>query len=130
MNNLIIKGRLTHDPETRKSASGGEFCRFTVAVDRRRKDDPTDFFPCVAFGKTAEFIQRYFTKGKEILLTGELHIDKYEKDGEKKTAISCTVNNAEFCGTKGSDAGSDAETTYKSGGVEVTYADDADDLPF
>ena len=77
MNKIIIKGRLTRDPELKTGGSGAEFCKFTVAVDRRLTKDKdiqknTDFFDCTAFGKTGVFIKNYFTKGREILVDGRM----------------------------------------------------------
>ena len=67
MNKVVLVGRLTKDPELRFAAgSGSAVCRFTVAVNRPFKKDETDFIGCVAFGKTAETIAQYLTKGREI----------------------------------------------------------------
>lgn len=103
MNSLILKGRLTADPELKNTSNATEYCDFTVAVDRyagKDKDKETDFVPCRAWRHTAVFVDEYFKKGQEILIDGELRIDRYEKDGEKRTYSFCQVNRAEFCGSK------------------------------
>ncbi len=139
MNKVIIKGRLTADPELSNTASAVEYCKFTVAVDRyagKDKEKETDFVPCTAWRQTAVFINKYFSKGKEILILGTLRFDKYEKDGEKRTFASVQVDNAEFCGGKG-DGKADININ-PSGPAEFTTAsadfteivDSDDDLPF
>jgi single-strand DNA-binding protein len=103
MNNLIIKGRLTSDPELKNTSNATEYCDFTVAVDRyagKDKEKETDFIPCRAWRQTAVFVQQYFKKGQEILVGGEIRFDKYEKDGEKRTYSFVQVNRVEFCGGK------------------------------
>ena len=72
MNNVVLMGRLTADPELRTTNSGLNYCRFTVAVDRYSKgeDKKTDFINCVAWRQTAEFVERYFSKGKMIAVQG------------------------------------------------------------
>jgi len=110
MNKIIIKGRLTRDPELKTGASGVEFCKFTVAVDRRRgkdKDNETDFFDCTAFGNTGSAISKYMTKGREILVEGRMESSKSEKDGQKRTYWGVTVDTFEFCGGR-SDAAAPA----------------------
>lgn len=125
MNILTIKGRITANPETHTSNTGTTYCNFTVAVNRKFQKDTADFINCTAFGKSGEFIGKYFVKGQEILCSGELHIDKYVKDDETRTAAKLIVDNAEFCGSKNGNGSSNANAP--SGFVEV--ADD-DGLPF
>lgn len=85
MNNVALTGRFTRDPEIKYAESGTSIARFTLAVDRRFKQDdgPTaDFIRCIAFGKTAEFIEKYFTKGMKIELSGRIQTGSYtNKDG-------------------------------------------------
>ena len=103
MNKIILKGRMTADAEMKNTSNGIEYCSFTVAVDRyqgKDKEKTTDFIPCKAWRQTAVFIGTYFGKGKEILIEGDLHVDKYEKDGENRNFTYINVNNVEFCGSK------------------------------
>lgn len=103
MNKVIIKGRLTADPELSNTSTGVEYCNFTVAVDRyvgKDKESETDFIPCKAWRQSAVFVNKYFAKGKEILVEGSIRFDKYEKDGEKRTFASVSVERVEFCGGK------------------------------
>lgn len=110
MNRIIIKGRLTRDPEMKTGASGVEFCKFSVAVDRRvskdkMKEKQADFFDCTAFGNTGSMISSYFHKGKEILVEGRMESSTSDKDGQKRTFWSVIVESVEFCGSK-QDSGS------------------------
>jgi single-strand DNA-binding protein len=107
MNKVILMGNLTRDPEvsyTRESNKA--VARFTIAVSRRfAKDGETDadFFNCVAWGKTAEFVEKYFHKGSRMLLTGRIENDNYtNKNGEKVYSVQMIVEEIEF-GEKKSD---------------------------
>lgn len=129
MNLIVLKGRLIADPETKKvGANQTTVCEFCVATDRRFEKDKTDFINCRAWGNTGEFIGKYFGKGKEIALVGELHIDKYEKDGENRYSTRVKVDNVEFCGSKNNNAEPKAET--KAAPADFEEIDDDDSLPF
>ena len=95
-NLVILTGRLTKDPELKHGASGTVYCKFTLAVNRMKKDDPADFIFCSAFGKTAELIAEYAKKGNNLGVQGRLQQDTYEKDGEKISKIGVTVDKIEF----------------------------------
>lgn len=102
MNNHAIHGRLVRDPELtpRKNSDSSDRVNFTVATDRRFGDE-SDFFDCVAFGQRAEVINKFFSKGKEIIVWGEGHINSYEgKDGVKRKSYSIFVDGFDFCGSK------------------------------
>lgn len=103
MNNHTIHGRLVRDPELtpRKNSDSSDRVNFTVAVDRRYGDE-TDFFDCVAFGKTAELIDKWLAKGREVIVWGEGQIHSYEdKNGVKRKSYSIFVQGFDFCGSKG-----------------------------
>lgn len=95
-NLVILTGRLTKDPELKHGASGTAYCKFTLAVNRMKKDDPADFIFCSAFGKTAELIAEYVKKGHQLGVQGRLQQDTYEKDGEKISKTGVTVDKIEF----------------------------------
>lgn len=102
MNNHTIHGRLVRDPELtpRKNSDSSDRVNFTVAVDRRFGDE-TDFIDCVAFGKTAELIDKWMSKGREIIAWGEGHIHSYtDKNGVKRKSYSISVDGFDFCGSK------------------------------
>ena len=96
MNLVVLTGRLTKDPELKYGASGTAYCKFTLAVNRMKKDDPADFIFCSAFGKTAELIAEYVKKGHQLGVQGRLQQDTYEKDGEKISKTGVTVDKIEF----------------------------------
>ncbi|MBQ9807281.1 MAG: single-stranded DNA-binding protein [Ruminococcus sp.] len=113
MNKVILVGRLTADPELRQTQSGISSCRFTVAVDRRVADKNTgerqaDFITCVAWRQTAEFITRYFSKGKMIGVEGSLRTGKYQDRNHPDVTHYTTdvyVDNVEFVGGKNESGG-------------------------
>lgn len=132
MNSLIIKGRLTSDPELKNTSNATEYCNFTVAVDRyagKDKEKETDFIPCQAWRQTAVFVQQYFKKGQEILVGGEIRFDKYEKDGEKRTYSFVQVNRVEFCGGKKDNFQPNANVPQNAN-FEAMQPAASEDLPF
>lgn len=130
MNLIVLKGRLIADPEVKKvGANQTTVCEFCVATDRRFEKDKTDFINCQAWGNTGEFISKYFSKGKEIALVGELHIDKYEKDGENRYLTRVKVDTVEFCGSKNDTSSSD-KAEAKAASADFEVIDDDDSLPF
>ncbi len=109
MNKVIISGRLTRDPEMRYSQSAEPIAvtRFSVAVNRRFKRDgepDADFISCVSFGKTAEFIGKYFSKGKMIGIVGSLRTSSWtdNTNGQKRFSTDVQVEEAEFLESKSS----------------------------
>ena len=121
MNKTILIGRLTADPELRQTQSGVASCRFTVAVNRKFKNDKgeyeADFITCVAWRQTAEFVSRYFSKGKMIAVEGTLHTGSYQDRNYpdvKHYTTDVYVDNVEFCGDKGgsSTAAATAPQSY------------------
>lgn len=132
MNNVILMGRLTADPELRTTNNGLNYCRFTVAVDRYSKGEEkkTDFINCVAWRQTAEFIERYFSKGKMIAVQGSIQTGSFtNKDGAKVYTTDVLVDKAHFCGEKGSVTNqSAAAATVDNIYSEPSPADE--DLPF
>lgn len=118
INKVILVGRLTADPELRQTQSGIASCRFTVAADRKFADKnsgekQSDFITCVAWRQTAEFVSRYFNKGKMIALEGSLRTGKYQDKNHEDVTHYTTevyVDNVEFVGSKG-DSGQQTQTT-------------------
>ena len=113
MNKVILMGRLTRDPEVRYSQgeSATAVARFTLAVDRRfRRDDAsTDFIGCVAFGRNAEFIEKYFRQGTKALITGRIQTGSYtNRDGQKVYTTDIVVEDQEFAESKNASGANDA----------------------
>lgn len=110
MNKTILMGRLTKDPEIRYSqgANPTAIAGISIAVDRKfkREGEPdADFFNCTAFGKTAEFFEKYVKKGVKVIVEGRLQNETYEKDGQKKTITKIMVEQAEFAESKKASEG-------------------------
>lgn len=106
MNNVQLVGRLTRDPEVRYSDGGSTVARFTLAVDRRfhkEGQQDADFISCVTFGKTAEFIEKYFSKGMRMGLIGRIQTGSYtNQEGQKIYTTDVYTDNVEFVESKGS----------------------------
>ena len=109
MNKVILMGRLTRDPEVRYSQGDAStaIARFSLAVDRRFKrdgdDQSADFINCVAFGRTAEFMERYARKGTKFLVEGRIQTGSYtNKDGQKVYTTDVVVEQVEFAESKAS----------------------------
>ena len=101
LNHSIIMGRLTRDPELRRTNSGKAVVSFDIACDKPGKDSGASFIPCVAWEKTGEFINQYFSKGSAIAVEGRLESRQYEtKEGQKRTVLEVVVSQAHFCGKK------------------------------
>lgn len=106
MNSVQLVGRLTRDPEIRYADGGSAIARFSLAVDRRYKSEngPTADFPnCVAFGRTAEFIEKYFRKGMRMGCQGRIQTGSYtNNDGQKVYTTDVVVESCEFVESKAS----------------------------
>ena len=127
MNKVILKGRLTATPEIKTTATDIFVTDFSVAVNRRFNKEVTDFINCQAWRSTAEFITKYFEKGQEILVVGELHNDKWEKDGETRYTSRVSVDEVYFCGSKAENKQQSNVEPKEEDFIEVQ---NEDDLPF
>lgn len=138
-NHTGLQGRLTADPELRRTPSGVAITSFRLASDtgRKTKDGQkiTNFIDCVAWCAQAEFVSKYLSKGRLVLVEGELTSRNYEdKDGNHRKATEITVSSVHFCDTKkssqsdGDDYGDTGDGFADSGGF--TEVDDNGDLPF
>ena len=115
MNNVVLMGRLTRDPIQRmaNTANGElEIARFTLAVDRRRGrngdsgEQTADFISCTAFGRQAEFVNKYLHQGTKICLSGRIQTGSYtNKDGQTVYTTDVIVENVEFAESKGASGG-------------------------
>lgn len=102
MNGVVLIGRTTKDIELRYSQNGNmAIARFTLAVDRASKEKGTDFISCIAFGKTAELLEKYVPKGRKIAVQGHIQTGSYDaKDGHKVYTTDVIVDRMEFCESK------------------------------
>ena len=139
MNKVIMMGRLTRDPEVRYSQGANQTAvgRFSIAVDRRfkREGEPdADFFNCTAFGKQAEFVEKYLHKGTKIVVCGRIQNDNYtNKDGQMVYSVRLMVEEIEFAESKNAaNAGAPAEnnTASNDNGFMNIPEGIEEDLPF
>ena len=104
LNHITIMGRLTRDPELRRTGSGIAVTNFTVAVDRDysgSEEKETDFIECVAWRQTGEFVSKYFAKGRMIVVSGRLQVRKWKnKDGENRHTTEVVADNCYFGDSK------------------------------
>ena len=130
LNKAILNGRLTKAPELKQTNRGKSVCGFTIAVDRNRDREKTDFIPIVAWGKTAEFVNQWFGKGDLITIVGRIEVRNYEdKNGNKHTATEIIAEEVLFGGSKSTGQGSENAAQRNVAGLEEVD-DDGADLPF
>ena len=130
LNKAILNGRLTKAAELKQTNSGKSVCSFTIAVDRSRDREKTDFIPIVAWGKTAEFVNQWFGKGDLITIVGRIEVRNYEdKNGNKRTATEIIAEEVLFGGSKSTGQGSENSAQRNVAGLEEVD-DDGAYLPF
>lgn len=103
LNVVALSGRLTRESELRYTNGGMAICRFSLAVNRRTKkgdnwEDEASFFECSMFGKTAESVNQFLEKGKQVNVVGELRQNRWEQDGESRSRVEVIVNNLQLIG--------------------------------
>lgn len=116
INQVILMGRLTRDPETRTTPSGKTVTSFSVAVDRQGQDDQADFFDVTAWEKTGELVQQYLSKGRRVLIQGRLRQDSWDdKDtGKKRSKVEVVANDVTFLDGPGGDNGGNSGSSASS----------------
>lgn len=127
MNQIVIMGRLTTDPELKETTSGKSVTSFSVAVQRdyanEQKGREVDFIPVVAWRSTAEFVCRYFAKGQTIALTGRLQSRKYtDKEGNSRTAYDVVADRVYFTGGKQDDTKPAQPNAVPQTAIQATLA--------
>lgn len=106
INSICFQGRLTADPEVKKTASDVSFCSLTIAWSEKFKETETKcFLRCKAWRSTADFIGKYFHKGEQIAIQGRLETEEWkDKDGSNRSATVCNIEKVSFCGNKSDTA--------------------------
>ena len=117
MNKIMLMGRLTRDPELRHTQSNMAVCSFSLAIDRGRKDQngerQTDFIDCVAWGRQAEFVAQWFTKGSMAIVVGRIQSRRWQdQNGNNRTAIEIVANNVNFAAPKSANAAPMGDAGY------------------
>lgn len=132
MNNVILMGRIATETELKTTLQGTSVTSFTLAVPRRMKKDTTDFIRCIAWNKTADFICKYFSKGRMIAVEGEIQTRQWDgQDGKKNYATEVIVSNVYFTGEKATEAPAEYNEPY-SPINDTSWADlgNDEDFPF
>lgn len=135
MNKVILSGRLTADPELRQTQSGVSTCKFTIACDRKFADKATgerqaDFITCIAWRETANFLAKWFQKGKMIVVEGSLRNNNYQDKNHPDVThytMDVLVDNVEFAGDKGSQTSAPAPA-QQTAPQQTTQAEGYSDL--
>lgn len=134
VNRMILQGRFVADPELRYSNSDVAYTEFTVAWSENYKEiEKKCFLRCKAWRSTAEFIGRYFRKGQEIVIEGQMLTEQWKQDGENKSRTICNIEHVNFCGSKsGNDnapVGAPNQTATDNGFMNILDGID-EELPF
>jgi len=138
INRVILVGRLTRDAELRYTGGGMAVCKFSLAINRRRKsgdrwEDEAHFFDVVLFGKQGEAIQQYLVKGKQVGIDGELRQNRWEQDGQSRSKVEIAAFNVQLLGGgRGGPSRSrddDGFSNYADQQQEPT-SEFEDDIPF
>lgn len=135
LNKVFLQGRLVADPELRHTQQGTPVASYRLAVDRDYKSKDanaqnTDFVNIVSWRNTAEFVSRYFTKGRMMLVEGRLQMRNYtDKDGNRRVAAEVVTDNVHFADSRKDGSNNEDGSLQESAGFEE-LADDDGDLPF
>ena len=141
LNHIVIMGRLTRDPELRRTGSGVAVASFTLAVDRdftgKDNEKETDFIDCVAWRNTGEFVSKHFTKGRMACASGRLQLrDWTDKDGNKRRSAEVVADNVYFADSKTATENGNSRPTAATpaaapaAGSFAPIEEDDEDLPF
>jgi len=146
INHVVLVGRLTRDAELKSIASGQAVCKFSIAVNRSKKngeqwEDEPNFFDVVLWGRRGEALHQYLNKGKTVAVDGELRQDRWQQDGQNRSKVEIVANNIQLLGGgSGGGGGSSGGSSFGGGGNNSPaqqqgqggQADDgfADDIPF
>lgn len=128
INQVMLMGRLSQDPEVKSTTTGKTLAHLNLAVDKA-SGDGTDFFNLTAWEKTAELAQQYLNKGSKVLIQGSLSIDSWEKDGQKFSRPNITVRDITFLDSKSDVAKKNVKTVF-GGSAKDEEPVDLSSIPF
>jgi single-strand DNA-binding protein len=122
-NHVILIGRLTRDAEFKYITNGQAICKFSVAVNRKKKQgdqwvDEANFFDVTLWGRQAESLNQYLQKGKQVAVEGELRQDRWEQDGQNRSKVEIVANNIQLLGGNSGGAGA---SSYGSSNASSSY---------
>ena len=138
INHVVLVGRLTRDAELKYTAGGQAVCKFSVAVNRRRKngdqwEDEANYFDVVLWGRQGESLNQYLVKGKTVGVEGELRQDRWQQDGQNRSRVEIVAGNIQLLGgNPGGGSQSGGSWQAKNGENNPPPSDDnfTDDIPF
>ena len=136
LNKVFLIGNLTRNPEARKTGGGTSVCGFDIAVNRKFKGangeakDEVTFVSCEAWGKTADNVCQYLSKGSQVLIEGRLKLDQWEKDGVKKQRLSVVCETVQFLNSKKSAEKEAAGENFETQSATNSSAEKPDEMPF
>jgi single-strand DNA-binding protein len=122
VNHVILIGRLTRDAELKYTSGGMAVCKFAIAVNKRRKQgeqwvEEANFFDIVLWGRSGESLNQYLVKGKQVAVEGELHQNRWEKDGQTQSKVEIVANNVQLLGGNSGGAGQGSSSGGYSAGA-------------
>ena len=131
INQVILMGRLTRDPEQRTTTSGRTVVSFSIAVDRMGQDDQADFFDVTAWEKLGELVMQYLAKGRRVLVQGRLRQDSWDdkETGKKRSRIEVTASDVTFLDGPGENGGGSGASAPRPAANTEAVVDDIDDKP-
>ncbi|MCB9819917.1 single-stranded DNA-binding protein [Candidatus Nomurabacteria bacterium] len=132
INQVILMGRLTRDPETRTTTTGKNITSFSLAVDRNTPDGQADFFDVTAWEKLGDLVAQYLSKGRRCLVQGRLRQDSWDdkETGKKRSRVEVVATDVTFLDSpSGDQGGSESRQQSSSGSANQKPADDIDDSP-
>jgi single-strand DNA-binding protein len=134
INHVVLVGRLTRDAELKYTANGQAVCKFSVAVNRRKKSgeqwvDEANFFDVVLWGRQGEAVNQYLLKGKQVGVDGELRQDRWEQDGQNRSKVEIVANNLQLLGGGAGGPGGTAGSPPAYGQGNGGYQDRRGDVP-
>lgn len=137
INQVILMGRLTRDPEQRTTTSGKTIASFSIAVDRGGQDDSADFFEVTAWEKLGDLVVQYLGKGRRVLVQGRLRQDSWDdkETGKKRSRVEVTATDVTFLDSAGGEGGNGGSSNYSGGSSSSpkksndVVVEDIDDKP-
>ena len=139
INHVVLVGRLTRDAELKYTAGGQAVCKFSVAVNRRKKsgdnwEDEANFFDIVVWGRQGESLNTYLVKGKMVGIDGELRQDRWQQDGQNRSKVEIIANNLQLLGgNSGERKNTQSSSSQEAPDSQYSSSKDdgfADDIPF
>jgi single-strand DNA-binding protein len=145
INHVVLVGRLTRDAELKYTPGGQAVCKFSVAVNRRRKngdqwEDEANYFDVVLWGRQGESLNQYLLKGKTVGVEGELRQDRWQQDGQNRSKVEIVAGNIQLLGggssgsvgSSGGNSGNGQQSSWQGKNEKSTPSDDdfTDDIPF